>query len=202
MKKLFENWRRFTNESMGDPPEAEGWLQQAEMVMEEIVEEGHGTSVADDVDYAIYKVGEMDPAAEKWLTQNKNRVLALHPNRSMTEGVYPGMIKEELQARPEDIFQKTGGRVPLDSIENPYLSTDLKNPGMVNLVFKDSGDFYDGPFSREDAEDIIDTQDPRGQLEIEPVTSRQADLSDFEDAYEQGASPEDIIAMINRQTSN
>ena len=64
-----------------DPPEVEGWLQQAEMVMEEIVEEGHGTSVADDVDYAIYKVGEMDPAAEQWLTQNKNKVLALHPSR-------------------------------------------------------------------------------------------------------------------------
>lgn len=73
---------------MGDPPEAEGWLQQAEMVMEEIVEEGHGTSVADDVDYAIYKVGEMDPAAEAWLTQNKARVLELHPNRSMAEGRY------------------------------------------------------------------------------------------------------------------
>ena len=64
-----------------NPPEAEGWLQQAEMVMEEIVEEGHGTSVADDVDYAIYKVGEMDPAAEQWLTQNKARVLELHPSR-------------------------------------------------------------------------------------------------------------------------
>ena len=105
MKNLFENWRRFTNESNYDwrkqgvsitdprhpehnpaqwtdnPPEAEGWLQQAEMVMEEIVEEGHGTSVADDVDYAIYKVGEMDPAAEAWLTQNKARVLELHPSR-------------------------------------------------------------------------------------------------------------------------
>ena len=64
-----------------DPPEVEGWLQQAEMVMEEIVEEGHGTSVADDVDYAIYKVGEMDPAAEQWLTRNKARVLELHPSR-------------------------------------------------------------------------------------------------------------------------
>lgn len=88
MKNIFENWRRFTNESMGDPPEAEGWLQEAEMVMEEIVEEGHGTSVADDVDYAIYKVGEMDPAAEQWLTQNKARVIELHPSRSMSEGRY------------------------------------------------------------------------------------------------------------------
>ena len=89
----------------------------------------------------------------------------------------------------------------INEIGVPFLSTGLKNPGMVNLVFKDNGDFYDGPFSREEAEDIIDTQDPRGQLEIKPVTSRQADLSDFEDAYDQGASPEDIIAMINRQKS-
>tara|TARA_B100000575_G_C22738293_1_gene441836 strand:+ start:133 stop:504 length:372 start_codon:yes stop_codon:yes gene_type:complete len=112
------------------------------------------------------------------------------------------IIKEELdKVFPNDVFQKTGGRVPLDSLENPYLPTDLKNPGMVNLVFKDNGKIYDGPFSREDAEDIIDTQDPHGQLEIQPVTSRQVDLSDFEDAYEQGASPEDIIAMINRQKS-
>ena len=90
MKNLFENWRRFTNESMGDPPEdgdelsdeEEGWLLDAEMVMEEIVEEGHGTSVADDVDYAIYKVGETDPAAEAWLTQNKAKVLERHPHRA------------------------------------------------------------------------------------------------------------------------
>ena len=88
MKNIFENWRRFTNESMGDPPEADGWLEEVEMIMQQIVEEDHGTSVTDDVEYAIYQVGEMDPAAEQWLAQNKNRVLALHPNSSMAEGRY------------------------------------------------------------------------------------------------------------------
>jgi len=81
MRIIKEEIAKYTNESMGDPPEAEGWLQQAEVVMEEVVDEGHGTSVAGDVDYAIYKVGQMNPAAEQWLTQNKDRVLALHPSR-------------------------------------------------------------------------------------------------------------------------
>ena len=98
----------------------------------------------------------------------------------------------------------------INEIGVPFLSTGLKNPEKVNLVFKDNDDFYDGPFSIEDAQDIIDTQDHRGELKIKPASPqdpsrstrlRTSAISDIEDAYDHGASLEDIIAMINRQKS-
>jgi len=98
----------------------------------------------------------------------------------------------------------------INEIGVPFLSTGLKNPEMVNIVFKNNGEFYDGPFSVEDAKDIIATQDASGELKIEPASPqdpsrstrlRTSAISDIEDAYDKRASPEDIIAMINRQKS-
>jgi|3_EtaG_2_1085321.scaffolds.fasta_scaffold33647_5 hypothetical protein len=84
----------------------------------------------------------------------------------------------------------------------PFLSTGLGHSTMVDLVFKDSRGFYDGPFSVEDAQHIIDTQDASGELKMQPASSRAADLSDIEAAYDDSASPEDIIALISKNKNN
>ena len=106
----------------------------------------------------------------------------------ITKSQLKQIIKEELS----EVINEAG--VPL-------LSAGLgrKSQQEVNLVFKDDGDFYDGPFTEEEAQDYLNTLDPRGELKMQPV---KASLSDFEDAYEKGASPEDIIALISKNKNN
>ena len=111
MKLIIENWRKFVKETAGDmdndgnvdshdvaklaaqvaddpsagETQTEEWLSFAETVMQTIVRQNHGTSIEDDVDYAIFQAGESmeledSREAKQWLTQNRDKVMELHPN--------------------------------------------------------------------------------------------------------------------------
>jgi len=80
----------------------------------------------------------------------------------------------------------------LNEVGVPFLKTGLgadavpKGGEQYNLVFKDNGEFFDGPFTKEKAEHILVTQDPNEELEIKLATG--SSLEDIEAFYDEIAA--------------
>jgi len=90
----------------------------------------------------------------------------------------------------------------LNEVGVPFLKTGLgadavpKGGEQYNLVFKDNGEFFDGPFTKEEAEDILATQDPNEELEIKLATpTKGSNLADIEDFYDKIAARYDENKM-------
>ena len=80
----------------------------------------------------------------------------------------------------------------LNEVGVPFLKTGLgadavpKSGKQYNLVFKDNGELFDGPFTKKEAEDILVTQDPNEELEIKLATG--SSLEDIEAFYDKIAA--------------